>query len=162
MERSGEIELNTNDVQVKVFQGQRLFCADIGYAVDGPLEDMEFLIDDIKVYPVLLEELEDLQTVEVKENEIYLIEEDINFKSIIFFPPADLNKKFKYKITTYSSTFSAFMFDETAKKLNSLDTNYPIKNYYENIDYKVNDIIKYKGYLYRVLKSLQAIEQIII
>ncbi|CRF35502.1 Hvp 101 VSH-1 tail protein [Brachyspira suanatina] len=153
LKRNGKLELNTNNVQVKVFSGQRLFCADIGYAVDGPLENMEFLIDDIKVYPILLEELKDLQTVDVKDNEIYLVNNDINFKSIIFFPPSDLNKNFKFNITTYSSTFSAFMFDEIAKKLNSLDTNYPIKNYYENTDYKVNDIIKNNGYLYRVFKE---------
>ena len=153
LKRNGELELNTNNIQIKVFEGQRLFCADIGYAVDGHLEEMEFLIDDIKVYPVLLEDLEDLQTVEVKDNEIYLIKEDINFKSIIFFPPSDLNKNFKFNITTYSSTFSSFMFDEIAKKLNTLDINYPVKNYYENADYKVNDIIKYNGYLYRVFKD---------
>lgn len=94
LKRNGELELNTDNVQVKVFEGQRLFCADIGYTVDGPLEEMEFLIDDIKVYPVLLEELEDLKNAEVKDNEIYLIEEDINFKSIIFFPLSDFNKKF--------------------------------------------------------------------
>lgn len=45
------------------------------------------------------------------------------------------------------------MFDDIAKKLNSLDINYPIKNYYENTDYKINDIIKYNGYLYRVFKD---------
>ena len=45
------------------------------------------------------------------------------------------------------------MFDEIAKKLNTLDTNYPVKNYYENTDYKVNDIIKNNGYLYRVFKD---------
>ena len=151
--RNGELELNTNNVQVKVFSGQRLFCADIGYAVDGALEEMEFLIDDIKVYPILLDELKDLQSVDVKENEVYLIKNDINFKSIIFFPPADLNKNFKYTITTYSSTFSAFMFDEIAKKLNIIDINTPIKNYYEDTDYKINDIIKYNGYLYRVFKD---------
>ena len=153
LKRNGELELNTDNVQIKVFDGQRLFCADIGYGVDGPLEEMEFLIDDIKVYPILLEELEDLQKVEIKDNEIYLIKEDLNFKSIIFFPISDLNKTFKFTITTYSTTFSAFMFDEIAKKLNSLDINYPVKNYYESTDYKVNDIIKYKGYLYRVLKD---------
>ena len=153
LERNGELELNTDNVQVKVFSGQRLFCADIGYAVDGPLEEMEFLIDDIKVYPQLLENLKDLQTADVKDNEIYLVNNDINFKSIIFFPPSDLNKNFKFNITTYSSTFSSFMFDEIAKKLNTLDTNYPVKNYYENTDYKVNDIIKNNGYLYRVFKD---------
>lgn len=151
--RNGEIYLNTNNVQVKVFEGQRVFCADIGYAVDGALEEMEFLIDDIKVYPVLLEELKDLQSMEVKENEIYLIKNDINFKSIIFFPPIDLNKNFKYTITTYSSTFSSFMFDEIAKKLNIIDMNIPIKNYYEDTDYKINDVIKYNGYLYRVFRE---------
>ncbi|KLI57752.1 Hvp 101 VSH-1 tail protein, partial [Brachyspira hyodysenteriae] len=156
LNRNGELELNTNNVQVKVFEGQRLFCADIGYAVDGPLENMEFLIDDIKVYPILLEELKDLQTVEVKDNEIYLINNDINFKSIIFFPPSDLNKNFKFNITTYSSTFSAFMFDEIAKKFNSFDINIPVKNYYEDVDYKVNDIIKYNGYLYRVFKEFKS------
>lgn len=95
LERIGELELNTDNVQVKVFENQRLFCADIGYAVDGALEYMEFLIDDIKVYPNLLEELKDLQTKEIKDNEIYLIKNDINFKSIIFFPLRDLNKIFK-------------------------------------------------------------------
>lgn len=156
LKRNGELELNTDNVQVKVFEGQRLFCADIGYTVDGPLEEMEFLIDDIKVYPVLLEELEDLKNAEVKDNEIYLIEEDINFKSIIFFPLSDFNKNFKFNITTYSSTFSSFMFDEIAKKFNSFDINIPVKNYYNNIDYKVNDIIKYKGYLYRVFKEFKS------
>ena len=152
----GELELNKNNVQVKIFEGQRLFCADIGYAVDGALEEMEFLIDDIKVYPVLLEQLEDLKSTEVKDNEIYLIKNDINFKSIIFFPPIDLNKNFKYTITTYSSTFSAFMFDEIAEKLNIIDMNIPVKNYYKDNDYKINDIIKYNGYLYRVFREFKS------
>ena len=125
LKRNGELELNTDNIQVKVFEGQRLFCTDIGYGIDGPLEEMEFLINDIKVYPVLLDELEDLKTVEIKDNEIYLIKNDINFKSIIFFPPSDY----------------------------TFDINIPIKNYYENTDYKVNDIIKYEGYLYRVFKD---------
>ena len=153
LKRSGELELNTNNKQVKVLSGQRLFCADIGYGIDGAVEEMEFLIDDIKVYPILLDELKDLQTVEIKDNEIYLVENELDFKSIIFFPPSDLNKNFKFTITTYSSTFSSFMFDEIAEKLNSLDTNYPIINYYEGADYKVNDIIKYNSYLYRVFKD---------
>ena len=95
---------------------------------------MEFLIDDIKVYPQVLESLKDLQAVEVKDNEVYLIRNELDFKSIVFFPPSDLNKKFDFTITTYSSTFSSFMFDEIAKKLNTLDINYPIKNYYENYE----------------------------
>ena len=150
---SGGFTLNTDNVQVKVFSGERLFCADIGYAVDGAVEEMEFLIDSIKVYPQVLESLEDLQSVEIKDNEVYLIRNELDFKSIVFFPPSDLNKKFDFTITTYSSTFSSFMFDEIAKKLNTLDINYPIKNYYENADYIVNDIIKYNGYLYRVFKD---------
>ena len=150
---SGGFYLDTDNVQVKVFSGQRLFCADIGYAVDGAVEEMEFLIDDIKVYPQVLESLKDLQAVEVKDNEVYLIRNELDFKSIVFFPPSDLNKKFDFTITTYSSTFSSFMFDDIAKKLNTLDINYPIKNYYENTDYKINDIIKYNGYLYRVFKD---------
>ncbi|WP_297295768.1 phage tail protein [uncultured Brachyspira sp.] len=153
LKRNGELELNTNNVQVKVFPGQRLFCADIGYGIDGAVEEMEFLIDDIKVYPQILENLKALQNVKVKDNEIYLVRNEIDFKSIVFFPPSDLNKNFKFTITTYSSTFSSFMFDEIAEKLNTLDTNYPVKNYYENIDYKVNDIVKNNGYLYRVFKE---------
>ncbi|ADG71503.1 hypothetical protein [Brachyspira murdochii] len=150
---SGGFLLNADNVQVKVFSGERLFCADIGYAIDGAVEEMEFLIDSIKVYPQVLENLDNLQTAEVKDNEVYLIRNELDFKSIVFFPPSDLNKNFKYTITTYSNTFSSFMFDDIAKKLNSLDINYPIKNYYENTDYKINDIIKYNGYLYRVFKD---------
>ncbi|EKV58135.1 hypothetical protein [Brachyspira hampsonii] len=150
---NGELELNTNNLQIKVFSGERLFCADIGYAIDGAVEEMEFLIDDIKVYPQVLDELKDLQSVEIKDNEVYLIRNELDFKSIVFFPPNDLNKNFKFTITTYSSTFSAFMLDEIAIKLNSLDISYPIKNYYESVDYKINDIIKNNGYLYRVFKE---------
>ncbi|PTY39245.1 phage tail protein [Brachyspira hampsonii] len=150
---NGELELNTNNLQIKVSSGERLFCADIGYAIDGAVEEMEFLVDDIKVYPQVLDELKDLQSVEIKDNEVYLIRNELDFKSIVFFPPNDLNKNFKFTITTYSSTFSAFMLDEIAIKLNSLDINYPIKNYYESVDYEINDIIKYNGYLYRVFKE---------
>ena len=92
--------LNKNNAQVKVFSGQRLFCADTGYAIDGAVEEMEFLIDSIKVYPVVLDELEDLQTVSVKSNEVYLIKNELNFKSIVFFPLIDLNKRFDFTITT--------------------------------------------------------------
>ena len=95
---SGELYLSSDNVQVKVFEGERLFCADIGYAVDGALELMEFLINNIRVYPHLLNELKDLKTVAVKDNEIYLIKDDINFKSIIFFPLIDLNQKFNFRV----------------------------------------------------------------
>lgn len=150
---SGELYLSSDNVQVKVFEGERLFCADIGYAVDGALELMEFLINNIRVYPHLLNELKDLKTVAVKDNEIYLIKDDINFKSIIFFPLIDLNQKFNFRVTTYSSTFSSFMFDDIAVKLNKLDENIPIKNYYRDESYEVNDIIKHNAYLYRVFKK---------
>ncbi|OEJ15766.1 phage tail protein [Brachyspira hampsonii] len=150
---SGGFSLNADNVQVKIFSGERLFCADIGYTVDGAVEEMEFLIDSIKVYPQVLETLEDLNTVQIKDNEVYLIRNELDFKSIVFFPPIDLNKKFDFTVTTYSSTFSSFMFDDIAKKLNGLDINYPIKNYYESVDYKINDIIKNNGYLYRVFKD---------
>lgn len=59
---SGGFLLNADNVQVKVFSGERLFCADIGYAIDGAVEEMEFLIDSIKVYPQVLENLDNLQT----------------------------------------------------------------------------------------------------
>ena len=88
----GELELNKNNVQVKIFEGQRLFCADIGYAVDGALEEMEFLIDDIKVYPVLLEQLEDLKSTEVKDNEIYLIKNEKRLPA----PVLRLGKRFLF------------------------------------------------------------------
>ena len=74
---SGELYLSSDNVQVKVFEGERLFCADIGYAVDGALELMEFLINNIRVYPHLLNELKDLKTVAVKDNEIYLIKDKL-------------------------------------------------------------------------------------
>lgn len=151
---NNSLQLSEDNEQIKVFEGERLFCVDIGYGINGALEEMEFLLDGVRVYPVLLDEINCIRELEeVEENKIYLIKNDINFKSIIFLSINHLNKQFEYSITAYNTTLSSWMFDYIAKKINTLDTDYPIKNYYDKTNYKTNDIIKHNGYLYRVNKD---------
>lgn len=151
---NNSLQLSEDNSQIKVFEGEKLFCVDIGYSINGALEEMEFVLDGVRVYPVLLDEINCIRELqEIEENKIYLIKNDINFKSIIFLSITHLNKKFEYSITAYNTTLSSWMFDYIAKKINSLDTDYPIKNYYDKTNYKTNDIIKYNGYLYKVNKD---------
>lgn len=151
-EISDEIELNNDNVRVRFLDGQKLFCVDLGYSIDGEITEMTFAIDKIKVFPALLNSIKELKSVEVKDNAIYFVD-DTNFKSIAFLPKTDYGKVLSFTITTYASTFSSFMFDEIAKKINSLDTDFPIKNFYPETDYKENDIIKKDGYLYKVITN---------
>lgn len=151
-EISDEIELNNDNVQVKFFNEQKLFCVDFGYSIDGEITEMTFAIDKIKVFPTLLNSIKELKSVEVRDNAIYFVD-DTNFKSIAFLPKTDYGKVLSFTITTYASTFSSFMFDEIAKKINSLDTDFPIRNFYPDTDYKENDIIKKDGYLYKVITN---------
>ncbi len=151
---NNSLQLNEDNSQIKVFEGERLFCVDIGYGINGALEEMEFILDGVRVYPVLLDDINCIRELEeAEENKIYLIKNDINFKSIIFLSTIHLNKKFEYSITAYNTTLSSWMFDYIAKKINSLDTDYPIKNYYDKTNYKTNDIIKHNGYLYKANKD---------
>ena len=151
---NNSLQLSEDNEQIKVFEGERLFCVDIGYGINGALEEMEFILDGVRVYPVLLDDINCIRELEeAEENKIYLIKNDINFKSIIFLSTIHLNKKFEYSITAYNTTLSSWMFDYIAKKINSLDTDYPIKNYYDKTNYKTNDIIKHNGYLYKTNKD---------
>lgn len=149
---SGEIALNNNSVQVKVIDEEKLFCADLGYSVDGEVYEMNFYVDKIKIFPVQLNKIEELRAQEIEDNKVYFVK-DTNFKSIAFFSIANLNKIFSFEITSYASVFSSWMFDEIARKINGLDTNYPIKNFYQQTEYKAGDIIKKDGYLYQVIKD---------
>ncbi|WP_157150989.1 phage tail protein [Brachyspira sp. SAP_772] len=151
---NNSLQLSEDNEQIKVFKGEKLFCVDIGYGINGALEEMEFILDGVRVYPLLLDDINCIRELEeVEENKIYLIKNDVNFKSIIFLSVTHLNKQFEYSITAYNTTLSSWMFDYIAKKINTLDTDYPIKNYYGKTDYKINDIIKHNGYLYRVNKD---------
>lgn len=149
-EISEDILLDSENVRVKNIEGQKLFCVDLGYSVDGEIYDMYFAIDKIKIYPTLLNSIKELKSVEVRDNAIYFVD-DTNFKSIAFLTKANFNKTLSFTIFTYASVFSSFMFDEIAKKINALDTDFPIQNFYQNTKYKINDIIKKDGYLYRVV-----------
>ena len=154
---NNSLQLSEDNSQIKVFEGEKLFCVDIGYGINSALEEMEFVLDGVRVYPVLLDDINCIRELEeVEENKIYLIKNDINFKSIIFLSTTHLNKQFEYSITAYNTTLSSWMFDYIAKKINSLDTDYPIKNYYDKTNYKINDIIKYNGYLYKVNKDFSS------
>ena len=50
---SGEIFLNSDSYNVSIIDGEDLFCACIGYSIDGSLEDMEFFIDNINTFYII-------------------------------------------------------------------------------------------------------------
>lgn len=147
--------LSAEHKQVKYRDGQNYFIVDVGYSIDGSIYECDILIDNVKIYPVIVSNIWEIKDAEVNENNFVYVKDDNNFRSCLVFRSNDLNKELKYKIYSYASSFSSWMFDEIARKLNTLDIDYPVKNFYEDEEYKINDIIKYNGYLYRVLKDFK-------
>lgn len=116
---NNELQLKTDNIQVKYFEGEKLFCVDTGYSIDGDISKMKFTIDDLTVYANTVNTVDKLKDLIINNQAIYIVTDDINFKSIIFIPIAQLNKTLKYTITSLNSTLSSYVIDEIAKKFNS-------------------------------------------
>lgn len=158
LEYTDEFILTEDNPRLKYREDQKYFIVDLGASIDGDIINTNILIDNVKIYPIRVGAIEELRDAVINENNFGFIANDNNFKSVIILPKSNINKRLKYTIYTYATSISSFMFDEIARKLNTLDIDYPVKNFYQNESYKINDIIKYNGYLYRVLKDFNNTE----
>ena len=158
LEYTDEFILTEDNPRLKYREDQKYFIVDLGASIDGDINNTNILIDNVKIYPVRVGAIEELKDAVINENNFGFIANDNNFKSVIILPKSNINKRLKYTIYTYATSLSNYMFDEVARKLNTLDIDYPVKNFYQNESYKINDIIKYNGYLYRVLKDFNNTE----
>ena len=158
LEYSDDFLLTEDNPRLKYREDQKYFIVDLGASIDGDINETNILIDNTKIYPIRVGAIEELKDAVINENNFAVVANDNNFKSVIILPKININKRLKYTIYTYATSISSYMFDEAARKLNTLDINYPVKNFYQNENYKINDIIKYNGYLYRVLKDFNNTE----
>ena len=158
LEYTDEFILTEDNPRLKYREDQKYFIVDLGASIDGDINNTNILIDNTKIYPIRVGTIEELRDAIINENNFAVVANDNNFKSVIILPKININKRLKYTIYTYATSISSYMFDEAARKLNTLDINYPVKNFYQNESYKINDIIKYNGYLYRVLKDFNNTE----
>lgn len=158
LEYTDEFILTEDNPRLKYREDQKYFIVDLGASIDGDINETNILIDNTKIYPIRVGAIEELKDAIINENNFAVVANDNNFKSVIILPKININKRLKYTIYTYATSISSYMFDEAARKLNTLDINYPVKNFYQNESYKINDIIKYNGYLYRVLKDFNNTE----
>ena len=158
LEYTDEFILTEDNPRLKYREDQKYFIVDLGASIDGDINETNILIDNTKIYPIRVGAIEELRDAIINENNFAFVANDNNFKSVIILPKININKRLKYTIYTYATSISSYMFDEAARKLNTLDINYPVKNFYQNDSYKINDIIKYNGYLYRVLKDFNNTE----
>lgn len=158
LEYTDEFILTEDNPRLKYREDQKYFIVDLGASIDGDINNTNILIDNTKIYPIRVGAIEELKDAIINENNFAVVANDNNFKSVIILPKSNINKRLKYTIYTYATSLSSYMFDEAARKLNTLDINYPVKNFYQNENYKINDIIKYNGYLYRVLKDFNNTE----
>lgn len=158
LEYTDEFILTADNPKLKYREDQKYFIVDLGASIDGDINNTNILIDNTKIYPIRVGVIEELRDAVINENNFAFIANDNNFKSVIILPKSNINKRLKYTIYTYATSLSSYMFDEVARKLNTLDIDYPVKNFYQNESYKINDIIKYNGYLYRVLKDFNNTE----
>lgn len=158
LEYTDDFLLTEDNPRLKYREDQKYFIVDLGASIDGDINETNILIDNTKIYPIRVGAIEELKDAVINENNFAVVANDNNFKSVIILPKININKRLKYTIYTYATSISSYMFDEAARKLNTLDINYPVKNFYQNENYKINDIIKYNGYLYRVLKDFNNTE----
>lgn len=158
LEYTDDFLLTEDNPRLKYREGQKYFIVDLGASIDGDINETNILIDNTKIYPIRVGAIEELRDAIINENNFAVVANDNNFKSVIILPKSNINKRLKYTINTYATSLSNYMFNEIARKLNTLDIDYPIKNFYQNESYKINDIIKYNGYLYRVLKDFNNTE----
>ncbi|WP_157143972.1 hypothetical protein [Brachyspira pilosicoli] len=158
LEYTDDFLLTEDNPRLKYREDQKYFIVDLGASIDGDINETNILIDNTKIYPIRVGAIEELRDAIINENNFAVVANDNNFKSVIILPKININKRLKYTIYTYATSISSYMFDEVARKLNTLDINYPVKNFYQNESYKINDIIKYNGYLYRVLKDFNNTE----
>ena len=158
LEYTDEFILTEDNPRLKYREDQKYFIVDLGASIDGDINNTNILIDNTKIYPIRVGAIEELRDAIINENNFAVVANDNNFKSVIILPKININKRLKYTINTYATSLSSYMFNEVARKLNTLDINYPVKNFYQNESYKINDIIKYNGYLYRVLKDFNNTE----
>lgn len=81
---NNSLQLSKDNSQIKVFEGERLFCVDIGYGINGALEEMEFILDGVRVYPVLLDDINCIRELEeVEENKIDLFQKYLTNQFIV-------------------------------------------------------------------------------
>ena len=158
LEYSDDFLLTEDNPRLKYREDQKYFIVDLGASIDGDINNTNILIDNTKIYPIRVGVIEELKDAVINENNFAFVANDNNFKSVIILPKSNINKRLKYTIYTYATSLSSYMFNEVARKLNTLDIDYPVKNFYQNESYKINDIIKYNGYLYRVLKDFNNTE----
>lgn len=158
LEYTDDFLLTEDNPRLKYREDQKYFIVDLGASIDCDINKTNILIDNTKIYPIRVGAIEELRDAIINENNFAVVANDNNFKSVIILPKININKRLKYTIYTYATSISSYMFDEAARKLNTLDINYPVKNFYQNESYKINDIIKYNGYLYRVLKDFNNTE----
>ncbi|MEI0843554.1 hypothetical protein R4M06_06335 [Brachyspira pilosicoli] len=158
LEYTDDFLLTEDNPRLKYREDQKYFIVDLGASIDGDINNTNILIDNTKIYPIRVGVIEELKDAVINENNFAFVANDNNFKSVIILPKSNINKRLKYTIYTYATSLSSYMFNEVARKLNTLDIDYPVKNFYQNESYKINDIIKYNGYLYRVLKDFNNTE----
>lgn len=158
LEYTDDFLLTEDNPRLKYREDQKYFIVDLGASIDGDINNTNILIDNTKIYPIRVGTIEELRDAIINENNFAVVANDNNFKSVIILPKSNINKRLKYTIYTYATSLSSYMFNEVARKLNTLDIDYPVKNFYQNESYKINDIIKYNGYLYRVLKDFNNTE----
>lgn len=158
LEYTDDFLLTEDNPRLKYREDQKYFIVDLGASIDGDINNTNILIDNTKIYPIRVGVIEELKDAIINENNFAFVANDNNFKSVIILPKSNINKRLKYTIYTYATSLSSYMFNEVARKLNTLDIDYPVKNFYQNESYKINDIIKYNGYLYRVLKDFNNTE----
>ena len=123
LEYTDDFLLTEDNPRLKYREDQKYFIVDLGASIDGDINNTNILIDNVKIYPIRVGAIEELRDAIINENNFAFVANDNNFKSVIILPKININKRLKYTINTYATSLSSYMFDEAARKLNTLDIN---------------------------------------
>lgn len=106
--------------------GSDVYACDIGWTVEGDSNVWQFLVDGSladKLAIKTVSSVEELTLLDFSDNICGIVVNDVYLSNIVFIPNRYVNKKITYKVTTLNSTFSSFMMNQIAFKLNNFDVD---------------------------------------
>lgn len=106
--------------------GSDAYACDIGWTVEGDSNVWQFLVDGSladKLVIKIVSSIEELTLLDFSDNICGIVVNDVYLSNIVFISNRYVNKKITYKVTTLNSTFSSFMMNQIAFKLNNFDVD---------------------------------------
>ena len=117
----GEILIEEANKRIAIQESSDKIAIDLGYSIDGDIEDMEFTINLEKLLVKTVCQRWELVECIIKENEVVIVCDEPSFKTCLWLNKSSIGKTLNYKIISQNTSLSSWMLDIIARKLNKFN-----------------------------------------